>query len=104
MRDGRVFFHMAGGGPFGEARGIVFAGVAHAAKLFHAVAFFDFGVGEAGFAFVADAGFGQVKIIVQLLQLLAQRGFGAFLFHRFYFATVTFKGAEFPDPCRFFAQ
>lgn len=46
----------------------------HTAKLFQAVAFFDFRVGEARFAFVADAGFGQVEIIVQILQFLAQRG------------------------------
>jgi len=41
---------------------------------FDAVAFFDFSVGEARFAFVAHAGFGQIKIIVQVLQFLAQRG------------------------------
>ena len=44
------------------------------AKLFQAVAFFDFSVGKARFAFVAHAGFGQIEIIVQILQLLAQRG------------------------------
>jgi len=43
-------------------------------KLFQAVAFFDFSVGEARFAFVAHAGFGQIQIIVQILQFLAQRG------------------------------
>jgi hypothetical protein len=43
-------------------------------KLFQAVAFFDFSVGESRFAFVAHAGFSQIKIIVQVLQFLAQRG------------------------------
>ncbi len=38
---------------------------------FDAVAFLDFSVGEVRFAFVAHAGFGQVKIIVQVLQFLA---------------------------------
>jgi hypothetical protein len=50
-----VFFDVAGGRPFGEFRRIVFVGVAHDAKLFQAVAFFDFSVGEARFAFVAHA-------------------------------------------------
>jgi hypothetical protein len=59
---------------------------ADAAKLFQAVAFFDFSLGEARFAFVAHAGFGQVEIIVQILQLLAQRGRMAFSFHNFDFA------------------
>jgi hypothetical protein len=42
--------------------------------LFDAVALLDFGVGKPRFAFVAHAGFGQVKIVVQALQFLAQRG------------------------------
>jgi len=49
--------------------------VSHSGRvLFRAVAFFDFSVGEARFAFVADAGFDQVELIVQVLQFLAQRG------------------------------
>ncbi len=58
----------------------------HLQKSFHPVAFFDFSVGEAGFAFVAQAGFGQVEIIVQVLQFLAPRGSIAFAFHDFDFA------------------
>ena len=58
----------------------------HGQLLFQAVAFFDFGVGEAWFACVVHAGFGQIEIIVQILQLLAQRGQMAFSFHNFDFA------------------
>jgi hypothetical protein len=87
-RDGRVFFDVAGGRPFAEFRGVVFIGIAHDAKLFQAVAFFDFSVGEARLAFVAHAGFGQIKIIVQILQFLAQRGSMVFSFHNFDFAPV----------------
>jgi hypothetical protein len=45
---------------FGQFGRVVFTGVAHNAKLFQAVAFLDFDVGEARFAFVAHAGFCQV--------------------------------------------
>ena len=54
--------------------------------LFQTVAFFDLGVGEARFACVAYASFGQIEIIVQVLQFLAQRGLMAFSFHNFDFA------------------
>ncbi len=60
--------------------------LAAGAKLFKAVAFFDLGVGEARCACVAHAGFGQIEIIVQILQFLAQRGCVAFSFHNFDFA------------------
>jgi hypothetical protein len=43
-------------------------------KLFDAVAFFDLGLGEARLGLIAHAGFGQVQIIIQLLQIFAQRG------------------------------
>ena len=58
----------------------------HIPKLFQAVAFLDFGVGEARFSFVAHACFGQVEIIVQILRFLALRGNMAFAFHNFDFA------------------
>ena len=45
-----------------------------AAKLFHAEALFDFSLGEARLAFIAHAGFNEIKIVVQILQFIAQGG------------------------------
>jgi hypothetical protein len=43
-------------------------------------------MGETRFAFVAHAGFGQIEIICQVPQFLAQRGSMAFSFRNFDFA------------------
>ena len=97
-----MLFNVAGGRPFGEFRRIVFASVFHNANLFQSVAFFDFIVGEARFAFVAHAGFGQVEIIVQVLQFFAQRACMFFPFHNLKFEPlknfVQIKSRQPPAP------
>jgi hypothetical protein len=80
-----VFLNVAGRRPFGELGQFVFAGVFHNAKLFQAVAFFDFIAGEARFACVVHAGFGQIQGIVQVHRFLAQRACMVFPFHNLEF-------------------